>query len=228
MCGRVVTASPRAIVEAIFQLNFIDEAYAPHFNIRPTDPVPILREPGRLEMARWDLIPRSWSGKLGDKPLMINARIESVRARPSFRDLVDTRRCAVIVDGFYEWKREGKTKTPHYVHRADGEPQAFAGLWDEWTDPATGEVILSATILTGDPAGLMIGLHDRMPLVVPRADLGKWLDRSIPGTDALARISSSESANGWEMHEVAPLVNSPVGDGPQLIAPSEAAQRRLF
>ncbi len=173
MCGRVVTSSPRAIVEAIFQLTFIDDAYAQHFNIRPTDPIAILREPRRLndlreivprgyprglEMARWDLIPSTWSGKLSDKPLMINARVESIRLRPSFRDLVDTRRCAVIVDGFYEWKREGKTKTPHYVHRADGEPQAFAGLWDEWTDPSTGEVILSATILTGDPAGVMIGL----------------------------------------------------------------------
>src|SRR5450432_2522926 len=109
MCGRVVTASPRAIVEAIFQLELIDEGYAPHFNIRPTDPVPILRVPRHLEMARWDLIPRSFSGSLRDKPLMINARFESLRSRPSFRDLIDTQRCAVIVDGFYEWKREGKS-----------------------------------------------------------------------------------------------------------------------
>jgi putative SOS response-associated peptidase YedK len=228
MCGRVVTSSPRAIVEAIFELTFVDERYAPHYNIRPTDPVAILRKPHELEMARWDLISSTWSGPLKTKPLMINARVESIRSRPSFRDLVDTKRCAVVVDGFYEWKKEGQTKTPHYVHRADGQPQAFAGLWDEWTDPATGEIVLSATILTGEPAGVMIGLHDRMPLVVPRNHLEKWLDRATSGSDALAMISSEASADGWIMREVAPLVNAPATDGPQLIAPSIAPQGRLF
>jgi putative SOS response-associated peptidase YedK len=74
----------------------------------------------------------------------------------------------------------------------------------------------------------MIGLHDRMPLVVPRNHLEKWLDRATSGTDALAGISSDTSADGWIMHEVAPLVNAPASDGPQLIAPSTAAQGRLF
>ena len=138
MCGRyTLTRQERLIeeLEASIGEAAQSEWWKARFNVAPTQPAPvvILRDGSRrVEMMRWGLVPH-WAGKGGKPPLMINARVESVQDKPMFRDALQRRRCLVPADGFFEWKHEGHgktaTKQPMYMHRADHQLFAFAGLW---------------------------------------------------------------------------------------------------
>src|SRR5436853_7404841 len=133
MCGRyAITTAPEAI-QALFgypeQPNF-----PPRYNVAPTQPVPIVRlTNGKREFAlvRWGLIP-AWVKDPRGFSLLINARGESVLDKPAFRNAMKRRRCLFPADGFYEWKRAGDRKVPHYIRLAAGGPMAFAGLWEAW------------------------------------------------------------------------------------------------
>ena len=119
---------------------------------------------------RWGLIPH-WAKdpKIGSR--MINARAETVAEKPSFRNALRRRRCLVLADGFYEWRRDGKTKTPMRIVMRSGEPFAFAGLWETWKDP-DGTVIPSCTIITTTPNDLLSPIHNRMPVILPKDSRG--------------------------------------------------------
>lgn len=133
----------------------------PSWNVAPTADVPILLErlvdgsPVRqLHVARWGLVP-SWAKDPSIGSKMINARSESVLEKPAFRKATRSRRCAVPADGYYEWKGEGRSKQPYYVHPKDGRPLVFAGLYEWWKDPSKPEGdpqrwMLSTSIMTTD------------------------------------------------------------------------------
>ena len=130
---------------------------------------------------RWGLIP-AWAKEpsIGNK--MINARAESVAEKPAFRAAFRSRRCIVPASGFYEWQRQGRgPKQPYLIRRKDGEPIGFAGLWEGWRDPASGEAVESCTIITCAPNELVAELHDRMPVILDPADYDRWLDPGAPG-----------------------------------------------
>jgi putative SOS response-associated peptidase YedK len=137
-----------------------DQEWTPHYNIAPTQLVPVIRqnpkEPARvLSLLRWGLIP-SWSKDSSCAAQMINARSETVNTQPAFRDAFKLRRCLIPADGFYEWKRDGKIKQPYCFEVDKGEMFAFAGLWDRWKNPA-GEWIKSCSILTTTPNTVAAG-----------------------------------------------------------------------
>ena len=113
---------------------------------------------------------------IGNK--MINARSETLAERPAFRDLLSSRRCLVPADGFYEWRKEGKTKQPMLIYVKDRELFGFAGLWDRWKKP-DGTLLESFTIATCAPNELMRGIHDRMPVIIQRKDEPAWLDPTL-------------------------------------------------
>ena len=140
MCGRYVVKSPSAKLKVKFHL---DDAplFEPRYNVAPTQLVPAVRQEDgkrRLVTLRWGLIP-SWAkdAKIGYR--LINARADTVAAKPSFRSAFKRRRCLVPADGFYEWKRSGTLKQPFFIHRKDEEPFAFAGLWEGWENPEDGK-----------------------------------------------------------------------------------------
>src|SRR5438552_984129 len=164
MCGRYTLKTSSKLLADFFGLA-AEPGLQPRYNIAPTQPVPIIRvlrvKPASKEREfvplRWGLIP-SWADDPAIGNRMINARAESVSTRPAFRMAFKHRRCLVPADGFYEWKKEGKKRQPFYVRRKDGQPFAFAGLWEEWE--REGEVIESCAIITTHANELVATLHD--------------------------------------------------------------------
>jgi putative SOS response-associated peptidase YedK len=125
---------------------------------------------------RWGLIP-AWADDTSIGNRLINARAETVSTKPAFRQAFRYRRCLIPADGLYEWKKEGNKKKPVYIGRKDGEPFAFAGLWEEWE--REGEIIETFTIITTEPNELMAEYHDRMPVILDRKDYDLWLNPEV-------------------------------------------------
>ena len=133
---------------------------------------------------RWGLIP-SWAKDTSGAARMINARSETVHTLPAFREAMKSRRCLIPADGFYEWKRDGKTKQPFCFEVGDGGLFAFAGLWERWRDPS-GQWVKSCAILTTTPNAVTSAIHDRMPVILRKDDYDVWLD---PGMQNVAAVS---------------------------------------
>lgn len=150
----------------------------PRYNIAPTLTVAALRGGPERELVglRWGLIP-AWAEDPRALPLMINARAESLDARASFRDLLADRRCAVLADGFYEWRTEHGVRQPYFIRRKDGKPMAFAALWDRHAD-ADGATE-SCVIVTTDANELLAPLHERMPAILATRSLAPWLEPTM-------------------------------------------------
>ena len=210
MCGRAtLSTSPEDLREA-FGLRELPEL-PPRFNIAPTQPIAVIREPHRLELLRWGLI---LPGGHRQGARGINVRVESVARAPAYRESFRKRRCLVIVDGFFEWERRDKGKQPFVVRREDGKPFALAGIWERSTT-TEGEVVDTCAVITGDAKGAVAAIHDRMPLIVPATDYARWLDA---GEKDLADLLVP-TAEALMSYAVSTLVNSPANDDPRCIEP---------
>ena len=198
--------------------------FPPRYNVAPTQPVPIVRlvdGQRQFTLVRWGLIP-PWVKDPRQFSLLINARGESVNEKPAFRNAMRRRRCLFPADGFYEWKDEGGRKRPFCVRPKDGEPIAFAGLWETWMGP-NGEELETAAIVTTAANRELAPLHDRMPVVVPPDAFDLWLDcRKVDAMTATALIAPAR-AGLLDAYEVSPAVNRADNDGPQLLEPISAA-----
>jgi putative SOS response-associated peptidase YedK len=152
-------------------------------------------------------------------PLIINARAEGLMEKPSFRAAIKRRRCLIIADGFYEWRRRpGSAKTPYLIRRTNGEPMGFAGLFETRSDPLGGEVD-TACIITISANNLMAQVHDRMPAIITRQEHSQWLDNEgVDPTDAMALVRPAPE-DDLELVEIGSAVNKSANDGPQLQAP---------
>ncbi len=159
-----------------FGLDTPPSPWSPRFNIAPTQQILAIRggAGGReLVSFRWGLIP-SWAKDPSIGSRMINARGETVAEKPSFRTAFRRRRCLVLADGYYEWKKEGKGKQPYHIHLPEGEVFAFAGLWERWS-PDGDEPLETCTIITTAASGPLADLHDRMPVILDSIDYEPWL-----------------------------------------------------
>ena len=203
-----------------FHLQTAEAMPAPRYNVAPTQTVAVVlnESPDRLSMAQWGLIP-SWARDPAIGSQMINARAETLAEKPSFRAALKKRRCLVLADGFYEWRKEtdGKIKTPLYIRLASGEPFAMAGLWEMWTSP-DGEKRRTCTIVTTFPNELMARIHNRMPVILPREMCADWLDDSMPAL-ALNAMLKPFSAELMQAYPVSRRVNMPANDDPTLVQP---------
>jgi putative SOS response-associated peptidase YedK len=194
VCGRYTLYHDEQDLTELFELEAF--AWAPRYNIAPTQVVPIVceRPDGVRERrdARWGLVPAWVKEPATFKALLFNARAETVGEKPSFRDATRSARCVVPASGFFEWRTENGGKRPYYVHRRDGAPMALAGLYAE---RPLGEPACSATVLTTEPNELMATLHDRMPVVLERHEFARWLDplqRDVADLADLLRPCASE------------------------------------
>ena len=219
MCGRYMITSPLEAMRRIFR---VDERpnLAARYNVAPTQQVPIVRRGAdgaarELVMVRWGLVP-FWAKdtKIGYK--MINARAETVAGKPAFRDSYRRRRCLVVADGFYEWKKIDGGKQPYLIRVKGGEPFAFAGLWADWTDNDSGERIESCTIVVTGANTLVAAIHDRMPVIVPTAQYDAWLDPAAADGATMLRPFPAEL---METYAVSPRVGNVRNDDPGLIEP---------
>jgi putative SOS response-associated peptidase YedK len=224
MCGRFAITLPPEAVRGFFA--YIEQPnFPPRYNIAPTQPIPIVTaqahsagECRHFTLMRWGFLP----GFVKDPkafPLIINARAESILDKASFRAAVQRRRCLVIADGFYEWRRgPGRDKRPFLVHRANGEPMGFAGLYETWSYASGGEID-TACIITTSANRLMTQVHDRMPVIIPRPEHTRWLDNDgVDATEAMA-LARPAPEDALELVEIGPAVNKSANDGPELQTP---------
>jgi putative SOS response-associated peptidase YedK len=172
-----------------------------------------------LEQLRWGLVP-SWADdpRIGDR--LINARAESVAEKAAFKTAFRKRRCIMPADGFYEWERAvGGKKKPVFVHRRDGEPIAFAGLWEVWKDHSVPDApwLLSCALVTTRANAVMEPVHDRMPVLLPESAWGTWLDPAIEDRAELEQLLVPAPDDEIELWPVSTRVNSADTNGPDLV-----------
>jgi len=232
MCGRfAVDSEINELIEEFVATGGELNDWRPSYNIRPTDPVPIVLESNktgevvrRLELARWSLVP-SFSKELKLKYPTFNARSEDVAAKSSYKSSVVSKRAIIPASGYYEWRTVGKTKTPFYIHDPSGD-LAFAALYSWWHNHALADDdparwVLTATILTMPAVPHLAEIHDRNPVPLPRSWWDDWLSTEIVGDQGFvdAAVAASGSvAESLAFHQVAPLGE----EGPSLIAPVAA------
>lgn len=224
MCGRYVVATPYQQMEVEFQAVTANEfaaAFAPSYNVAPTDPVPVVwqrrEDEGerRLSLARWGLIPY-WAKDPAIGVRAFNARIETAADKPMFRDSFAKRRCVLPADGYYEWKKDGAKKQPMFIHSEDGSQLALAGLYERWIDP-DGRPLFSVSVLTGPALGRFTEIHDRMPLTIDRDRIDLWLDRDVRDADRVRSLLDLTSVPTWDTRPVGPEVGNVRNNGPELI-----------
>jgi putative SOS response-associated peptidase YedK len=226
MCGRFVqVSSPELLVERFGVHEVASPAHEPSYNVAPRATVFAVRDRvedherrRHLSELRWGLVP-SWAKdpKAGDR--MINARAESLTDKPAYQRAFEKHRCLVPADGFYEWQRRGGRKQPMFIHRRDGEPMAFAGLWAAWRDPDVpdGDWLRSCAIVTTNANDALAPLHDRMPVVLEEHDWDRWLDPTVDDVDALSRLLVPARNDVLDAYPVGTAVNSADNDGPELV-----------
>ncbi len=234
MCGRYAITLPPEAVRSYFGYAETPN-FPPRFNVAPTQPIPIvLADPmsggqkRHFRLVRWGFLPTFVKDPKAF-PLIINARAESLLGKPSYRAALKRRRCLVIADGFYEWRRSpgaarGAAKRPYLVRRIGGGPMGLAGLHETWCD-ATGGEIDTACIVTTAANGLVAPLHDRMPAILEPVDFDAWLDVDGVDATAAARLPRPAAEAALELVEIGPAVNRVANDGPELQTPAAAPIR---
>jgi putative SOS response-associated peptidase YedK len=218
MCGRYTLSTPAGRLAEEFQLDSTVEI-PPSYNVAPTQQVAAVLEDeeGRcLEMLRWGLVP-SWADDPEIGARMINARSETAPEKPSFRRAFRGRRCLIPADGFYEWKREDGGKQPYYFRMQDGRPFAFAGLWESW-EKGDGD-LRTCAILTTRASSVLQGIHDRMPVILPRDAYNAWLDPDAD-REELGELMIPYPGADLETYPVSRFVNSPRNNDERCIEPA--------
>lgn len=190
----------------------------PSWNIAPSQNVLSVRsqpETGafQLDAFKWGLVP-SWAKDQKIAYKTINARVETVDTSPSYRGAFKKRRCLIVADGFYEWKRAGNAKQPYAIQRQDGSPFAFAGLWEAWRQSEETDWLLTCTIITCEPNEFMTQIHNRMPVILPEEHFQAWLSGTA-GKEVLVPYPSDLIS----AYPISTRVNSPVNNDPDILKP---------
>ena len=217
MCGRyTLTIDIKTIAEKFGVPASLETS--PRYNVAPTQEVVTIMRNGtsHLALLRWGLIP-SWAKDESIGSRMINARAESLAEKASFKGLLRSKRCLVIADGFYEWRQENGFKTPMYITLKNGEPFAFAGLWDQWKSP-DGQQVRSCTIITTEPNDVLAPIHNRMPAILLPGAYEDWLNPDMRDEQALSHWLAPYPAEEMTARAVSRQVNDPKREGPELIA----------
>ena len=219
MCGRFTLTSNMDDLQGRFGFEARDLVFRPSYNIAPTQPVLAVTNDGqrRAELMRWGLIP-FWAKDIKIGYRMINAVGETAATKPAFRAAFKKRRCLILADGFFEWRKDGKEKIPTYIFLKSREPFAFAGLWETWKS-SEGETVKSCTIVTTKPNEFMEPIHNRMPVILSGETEALWLDPMTEEPDALQPLIQPAPAELMESCIVSSLVNSPKNNRPECVVP---------
>jgi putative SOS response-associated peptidase YedK len=221
MCGRfAITLPPDAIAQLFAAVPANDLPPVPNYNVCPTNRVHAVVA-GEPAAGLWRCAGASFrtgTRRPSDGPLLINARAESIAEKPAFRAAARERRCLVPADGFYEWtKDEAGNRLPWFFRRADGEPLAFAGVWQDWE--REGERLTTCALVTTEAEGSLTRIHHRVPVIVRPEDHALWLGEAGKGA---ALLMKSPAEGELDFFRVDPRVNSNRAAGPELIEPLAA------
>ena len=217
MCGRFSFAYEdfSAIIE-YFSIGRVSEPYERRWNIAPSQQIPAILADGserRFGSLTWGLRPAAWNGG-GPKP--INTRTETIQRNPVFRNLLQRRRVGLVATGYYEWHHS--TRQPFNIRPKSREPFAFSGLWDT-CELENGEAMHTCSIVTAAAPQRMKGLHDRVPVILPRQALDTWLDRTVSDYNQLMHLLEPNPEDDMEWYEVNPMVGNVRNDVPECVRP---------
>ncbi len=229
MCGRFTLAVDPDSIQLAFKVVSIVGCDLARYNIAPSQQVAVItdRDPKQLSMMKWGLVP-SWAKdpRIGNR--MINARSETAAEKPSFRTAFKRRRCLIPADGYYEWMKQGRKKTPMYIQLVNRELFAFAGLWESWKRP-DGEWLFSCAILTTEANEKLRPIHHRMAVIIEPEEYDLWLAPRELSPAEWRPLMAGPRPEQLTFHEVSTAVNSPANDNPTLILPhSSTPQQSLF
>ena len=220
MCGRVGFFSDGLFINDVQAVlgDFVNDigTLTPHYNIAPSQPLPASLSNRHYMNTEFGLIPH-WAKDRKFHP--INARAETINEKPMFRTSFRHKRALVPVNGFYEWHQEGSHKQPYWFHPREGDYFALGAIWDEWYDNEREEIITSSAIITTEANTLMEPIHDRMPVIIPKASWALWLDSDVNEPEALYDLLQPSSSDIMVAHKVSTRVNSPVNDDLKLLDP---------
>jgi putative SOS response-associated peptidase YedK len=219
MCGRFLRQKDVDVIVRDFGVQKVACDLAPSYNVPPTQQVAVIVQDGVKELVsiRWGLVP-SWAPSLSVGNTMINARAETVARKGSFREAFEKRRCLVVADGFYEWRKEGKTRQPILIPLKSDRAFGFAGLYENWLSP-DGQNIRTCAIITTEPNEIMRTIHNRMPVIIPTQQEETWLSPDADPTGLLSLLKPYP-AEEMQTREVSGLVNSPANDSPECLKPA--------
>jgi putative SOS response-associated peptidase YedK len=221
MCGRYASTLPPEMMAELFNLlNQID--YPPRYNIAPTQPIPVVWEQmGRrtIQLVRWGFIP-NWVKDPREFSLLINARSETLREKPSFRDAARSARCVVPASGYYEWmKGKDGSRRPYYITMADDSPMAFAGLYSQWAGP-NGEEMDTACIVTVEPNLEISSIYDRMPAILStRQQVDHWLNTAAVEPRDAVQLTMPLPPGALKYHPIGKAIGRTDSEGEDLIRP---------
>jgi putative SOS response-associated peptidase YedK len=222
MCGRFVVFSNLEHLQEHFPINKAFSEVIHNFNVAPTQEIlAIIQLEGLnvLEKLHWGLVPH-WAKDISTGYKMINARIETIATKPSFREAFKKRRCLIPADGFYEWSGSKGNKQPFFITLPDEKPFAFAGLWEIWWDKENqGESYRSCTIITREASPCLKDIHHRMPAILPPDTYEAWLDHENYDSDHLMEILTEKTVTEFKVRPVSNQVNSVRVNEPSNIAP---------
>ncbi len=232
MCGRFTRSSPPAAIAEELGVDLDPDVLAgPRFNVCPSENVLVVARGGpappgvagpataKVGWMKWGLVP--WFAhdpKSG--PRSINARAETLATNRTFREPFERRRCLIVADGFYEWRRIGTERHPMFFRLRSRRPFVFAGVWDRWKPREGGEPLVSCAIVTCAPNGLVAPIHDRMPAIVPPDERAHWLAADAEPAE-LAALLRPYPESEMEAYPVSRLVNAPKNDMPACVEPVE-------
>ncbi|MGM0454211.1 MAG: SOS response-associated peptidase [Thermodesulfobacteriota bacterium] len=225
MCGRFVRFRNIEQLKPHFPVDHAVCESEPNYNAAPTQKIlAIVRREGLniVDKLHWGLVP-FWAkdAKVGYK--MINARLDTVATKPAFRDAFKKRRCLIPADGFYEWVGRKGQKQPVFITLPNGDPFAFAGLWETWQDKTEpGVFYQTCTIITREASSSLEKIHHRMPVVLKPEAYDAWMDHDTPGTRQLQEMLSQSSITEFSFFPVSKQVNSVGNNDPGNIEPVEA------
>ena len=219
MCGRFVLSLSTVDIIKKFAVDKVLGESIPSYNIAPTQMVSGIVNDGSncLVQFQWGLIP-SWAKDPSIGSKMINARAETLSGKPSFKKAFKQQRCLIISDGFYEWRKDGKAKTPYFIRLKAHELFGFAGLFDIWTS-SKGEKTKSCTIITTESNELLKPVHSRMPVIIPKDDEPLWLNPAMQNEKQIFPVLKQYPSEKMECYEVSKTVNSPANNSPDCIKP---------
>ena len=220
MCGRFTNKAKKEDIEQEFRVVINQKKlFVLRYNIAPTQLVPVILEANGeriINQLKWGLIP-SWAKDDSLAGKMINARAETLAEKPSFKNAFKSRRCIIPASGFYEWQKTKEGKQPFYFHLKGKEIFGLAGLYDEWLDRNTGELLETFTIITTEANQVLEPVHERMPVILKSNDYDQWLDEKEKDTNNLQTLLAPYPAAEMESYQVSRAVNSPSLDSPELI-----------
>jgi putative SOS response-associated peptidase YedK len=228
MCGRFSLTKDEITVNERFRVTGGVTPYIPRFNSAPGQLLAVItnEQPDSIQYLRWGLIP-FWATNPTIGNRLINARSETADEKPAFKKAFQSRRCLVLSDGFFEWKKSGQSKVPYYFFLKTHQLFSMAGLWETWKH--NNRVLDTFTILTTTPNRLMKPIHHRMPVILPQNEEENWLKN--PDTTDLKKLLKPYPDDETDMYPVSSLVNSPQNDTPAVIRPlknNPGKQKELF